>query len=128
MTVLVSRSVTFTTATTAVCAPSRRRKAPTSVYLYLASYADQRDWSVEVPYRKVKTYDEEGRLIDQVVTDEVEYITAQSGGRDTSSPRLPSPWMRASTSKRQRVSARRRDEILEIDAEKVDYMDVSPPG
>ena len=28
--------------------------------------------------------------------------------------------------KRQRVSARRRDEILEIDAEKVDYMDVSP--
>ena len=27
---------------------------------------------------------------------------------------------------RPRVSARRRDEILEIDAEKVDYMDVSP--
>ncbi len=28
--------------------------------------------------------------------------------------------------KRARVSARRRDDILEIDAEKVDYMDVSP--
>ena len=34
--------------------------------------------------------------------------------------------MRASHFIRPRVSARRRDEILEIDAEKVDYMDVSP--
>ena len=41
---------------------------------YLASYAKINEYGfVEAPYRKVKkTYDEKGRLIDQVVTDEVE--------------------------------------------------------
>ena len=40
---------------------------------YLASYAKINEYGfVEAPYRKVKkTYDENGRLIDQVVTDEV---------------------------------------------------------
>ena len=45
---------------------------------YLASYAKINEYGfVEAPYRKVKkTYDENGNLIDQVVTDEVEYMTA----------------------------------------------------
>ena len=45
---------------------------------YLASYARINEYGfIEAPYRKVnKTYDEKGRVIDQVVTDEVVYMTA----------------------------------------------------
>ena len=45
---------------------------------YLASYAKINEYGfVEAPYRKVKKiYDENGNLKEQVVTDEVEYMTA----------------------------------------------------
>ena len=94
---------------------------------YLASYAKINAYGfVEAPYRKVKkTYDEEGRLIDQVVTDEVEYMTADLEDEYVVA-QANEPLDESKHFKRQRVSARRRDEILEIDAEKVDYMDVSP--
>ena len=51
---------------------------------YLATFAKINEYGfVEAPYRKVKkTYDENGRLIDQVVTDEVEYdavVLCQNG-------------------------------------------------
>ena len=94
---------------------------------YLASYAKINEYGfVEAPYRKVKKiYDENNNLIEQVVTDEVEYMTAD----------VEDEYVVAQANElldegkhfiRPRVSARRRDEILEIDAEKVDYMDVSP--
>ena len=94
---------------------------------YLASYAKINEYGfVEAPYRKVKkTYDEKGRLIDQVVTDEVEYMTADVEDEYVVA-QANEPLDETKHFKRARVSARRRDDILEIDAEKVDYMDVSP--
>ena len=94
---------------------------------YLASYAKINEYGfVEAPYRKVKkTYDEKGRLMDQVVTDEVEYMTADVEDEYVVA-QANEPLDEGKHFIRPRVSARRRDEILEIDAEKVDYMDVSP--
>ena len=94
---------------------------------YLASYAKINEYGfVEAPYRKVKkTYDEKGHLIDQVVTDEVEYMTADVEDEYVVA-QANEPLDETKHFKRARVSARRRDDILEIDAEKVDYMDVSP--
>ena len=94
---------------------------------YLASYAKINEYGfVEAPYRKVKkTYDENGHMIDQVVTDEVEYMTADVEDEYVVA-QANEPLDEGKHFIRPRVSARRRDEILEIDAEKVDYMDVSP--
>ena len=94
---------------------------------YLASFARINEYGfIEAPYRKVKkTYDEKGRLIDQVVTDEVEYMTADVEDEYVVA-QANEPLDETKHFKRARVSARRRDDILEIDAEKVDYMDVSP--
>ena len=71
------------------------------------------------------TCDENGRLIDQVVTDEVEYMTADVEDEYVVA-QANEPLDEGKHFIRPRVSARRRDDILEIDAEKVDYMDVSP--
>ena len=81
---------------------------------------------MEAPYRKVKKiYDENGNLKEQVVTDEVEYMTADVEDEYVVA-QANEPLDEGKHFIRPRVSARRRDEILEIDAEKVDYMDVSP--
>ena len=94
---------------------------------YLASYAKINEYGfVEAPYRKVKKiYDENDNLIEQVVTDEVEYMTADVEDEYVVA-QANEPLDEGKHFIRPRVSARRRDEILEIDAEKVDYMDVSP--
>ena len=94
---------------------------------YLASYAKINEYGfVEAPYRKVKkTCDENGKLIDQVVTDEVEYMTADVEDEYVVA-QANEPLDETKHFIRPRVSARRRDDILEIDADKVDYMDVSP--
>ena len=94
---------------------------------YLASYAKINEYGfVEAPYRKVKkTYDENGKLIDQVVTDEVEYMTADVEDEYVVA-QANEPLDEGKHFIRPRVSARRRDDILEIDAAQVDYMDVSP--
>ena len=94
---------------------------------YLASYAKINEYGfVEAPYRKVKKiYDENGSLKEQVVTDEVEYMTADVEDEYVVA-QANEPLDETKHFKRARVSARRRDDILEIDAEKVDYMDVSP--
>ena len=94
---------------------------------YLASYAKINEYGfVEAPYRKVKKiYDENGNLKEQVVTDEVEYMTADVEDEYVVA-QANEPLDEGKHFIRPRVSARRRDDILEIDAEKVDYMDVSP--
>ena len=94
---------------------------------YLASYAKINEYGfVEAPYRKVKKiYDDNGNLVEQVVTDEVEYMTADVEDEYVVA-QANEPLDEGKHFVRSRVSARRRDEILEIDAEKVDYMDVSP--
>ena len=58
------------------------------------------------------------------VTDEVEYMTADVEDEYVVA-QANEPLDEGKHFIRPRVSARRRDEILEIDAEKVDYMDVS---
>ena len=94
---------------------------------YLATFARINEYGfVEAPYRKVKkVYDENNNLIEQVVTDEVEYMTADVEDEYVVA-QANEPLDEGKHFVRPRVSARRRDEILEIDAEKVDYMDVSP--
>ena len=84
---------------------------------YLASYAKINEYGfVEAPYRKVKkTYDENGKLIDQVVTDEVEYMTADVEDEYVVA-QANEPLDEGKHFIRPRVSARRRDDILEIDA------------
>ena len=86
---------------------------------YLASFARINEYGfIEAPYRKVDK--ETGKVLDEVcymtadVEDEV--IVAQAN----------EPLTEEGTFARPRVNARYRDEILEIERERVDYMDVSP--
>ncbi|HIX12475.1 MAG TPA: DNA-directed RNA polymerase subunit beta, partial [Candidatus Anaerofilum faecale] len=86
---------------------------------YLATFAKINEYGfIEAPYRKVDK--ETGCVTDEVVymtADlEDEYVVAQANEPLDEEGRFVRP----------RVNARRRDEILEIEREKVDYMDVSP--
>ena len=94
---------------------------------YLATFAKINKYGfVEAPYRKVKkTFDDEGKLIDEVVTDEVVYMTADVEDEYVVA-QANEPLDEVGHFMKARVNARRRDDILEIEREKVDYMDVSP--
>ena len=94
---------------------------------YLATFAKINKYGfVEAPYRKVKkTFDDEGNLIDEVVTDEVVYMTADVEDEYVVA-QANEPLDETGHFMKARVNARRRDDILEIEREKVDYMDVSP--
>lgn len=86
---------------------------------YLAAYAKINEYGfIEAPYRKVNK--ETGEVTDEVVymTADVEdnYVVAQANEELDENNRF----------KRKRVNSRYRDEILEIEANKVDYMDISP--
>ncbi len=86
---------------------------------YLATFARINEYGfVEAPYRKVDK--ETGVVTDEVVymtgDTEDEYVVAQANEPLDENNRFVRP----------RVNGRRRDEILEIEREKVDYMDVSP--
>ncbi|MGJ3243219.1 MAG: DNA-directed RNA polymerase subunit beta [Opitutales bacterium] len=70
---------------------------------------------IETPYRKV---------VDGIATDEVEYLTA-----DQEEPHIVAQANSVLDKKNQlvgKVTCRYRDEVLEVDGTKVDYMDVSP--
>ncbi len=86
---------------------------------YLATFARINVYGfIEAPYRKVDK--ETGKVLDEVVymTADVEdnYVVAQANEPLDEEGRFARP----------RVNARRRDAILEIEREKVDFMDVSP--
>ena len=86
---------------------------------YLASFARINEYGfIEAPYRKVDK--ETGRVLDEVVymTADVEdlYTIAQAN----------EPLDENGCFARTRVTARCRDVILEVEREKVDYMDISP--
>lgn len=72
---------------------------------------------IETPYRKI---DDTGRVLDEIVymtaDEEDEYVVAQANEVLDEENRFVN----------KRVKARWLDEILEIEKEKVDYMDVSP--
>ncbi len=86
---------------------------------YLATFAKVNCYGfIEAPYRKVDKAT--GKVLDEVVymTADVEdnYVVAQAN----------EPLDENGCFARPRVNARRRDAILEIEREKVDFMDVSP--
>ncbi len=86
---------------------------------YLATFAKINEYGfIEAPYRKVDKAT--GRVTDEVVymtaDMEDEYVVAQAN----------EPLDEEGHFVRPRVNARRRDEILEISRDRVDFMDVSP--
>lgn len=86
---------------------------------YLASFAKINEFGfIEAPYRKIDK--EHG-----VVTNEVVYMTADVED-DFVVAQANEPLDGEGHFQRKKVAARRRDEILEIENDKVDYMDVSP--
>ncbi|MCM1578473.1 MAG: DNA-directed RNA polymerase subunit beta, partial [Ruminococcus sp.] len=86
---------------------------------YLASFARINEYGfIEAPYRKVdkKT---------GIVTDEVTYMTADMEDNFTVA-QANEPLTEDHKFARAKVNARFRDQILECERERVDYMDVSP--
>ena len=86
---------------------------------YLATFAKINEFGfIEAPYRKVDK--QTGKILDQVVymtaDEEDNYVVAQANEPLTEDGKFA----------RQRVNARFKNEILEIEREMVDYMDVSP--
>jgi len=86
---------------------------------YLASFARINEYGfIEAPYRRVDK--ETG-----VVTDEIVYMTADIEDNYTVA-QANEPLDEQGRFIKSMVTARRRDEIIEIEKEKIDYMDVSP--
>ncbi|MEG1027705.1 MAG: DNA-directed RNA polymerase subunit beta, partial [Oscillospiraceae bacterium] len=86
---------------------------------YLATFARLNEYGfIEAPYRRVDKVT--GKILDEIdyMTADIEdnYVVAQAN----------EPIAEDGGFARKRVNARYRSEILEIDKEKVDYMDVSP--
>ena len=94
---------------------------------YLTTYAKISDYGfIEAPYRRVRhEKDEATGEIRNYVTDEVEYMTADVEDNYVIA-QANEPLDENGMLINKRVTARDKTEILEIDASKVDYMDVSP--
>jgi len=86
---------------------------------YLASYAKVNDYGFLIaPYRRVDK--ETGK-----VTDEVTYMTADMEDQFIVA-QATEPLDENGCLKNTRVTCRHRDEIIEVDRERVDYVDISP--
>ena len=86
---------------------------------YLASFARINEYGfIEAPYRKVDK-------ATGIVTDEVVYMTADVEDNYTVA-QANEPLTEEGKFARPRVNARYRDQILECERERIDYMDVSP--
>ena len=86
---------------------------------YLASYAKINEYGfVEAPYRKVDK-------ATGFVTDEVEYMTADVED-DYWVAQANEPLDENGCLANARITCRHRNEIIEVDREKIDYIDVSP--
>ncbi|HCO62133.1 MAG TPA: DNA-directed RNA polymerase subunit beta [Clostridiales bacterium] len=94
---------------------------------YLASYARiNRYGFIEAPYRKVEhQVDENGRWVASRVTDQVDYMTADVED-EYNVAQATEPVDENGCFTNARVACRHRNEIIEVDASKVDYVDVSP--
>ena len=85
----------------------------------LATYARINEYGfIEAPYRKI----DKGT---GVVTDIIEYMTADEEDHYVIA-QANEPIAEDGTLKNERVTVRRRDEIVEVDRAQVDYIDVSP--
>ena len=93
---------------------------------YLASYARVNRYGfIETPYRRTEhVLDENGKCVAVKVTDQVDYMTAdvedEYNVAQATEPVDENGFARA------RVACRHRNEIIEVDADRVDYVDVSP--
>ncbi len=86
---------------------------------YLSTYAKINNYGfIEAPYRKIDK-------ATGIVTDEVEYMTADVEDNYTIA-QANEPLDENNRFVNKRISGRRRNEIIEFNAEEADYMDVSP--
>ncbi len=86
---------------------------------YLATFAKINKYGfIEAPFRKIDK--ETGRVLD-----EVEYMTADTED-DFIVAQANEPLDENNCFVRQKITARHRDEFIEIDRSRVDYMDISP--
>ena len=94
---------------------------------YLASYARVNRYGfIETPYRKTeKILDGNGKCVAVKVTDQVEYMTADVED-EFYVAQATEPVDENGCFTNRRVACRHRNEIVEVDAERVDYVDVSP--
>ena len=93
---------------------------------YLTTYARISNYGfIEAPYRKVKHITKEDGTVEHIVTDEVEYMTADVEDNYIIA-QANEPLDENSHFVNKKVTARDKTEILEIDVSKIDYMDVSP--
>ncbi|MBQ8287590.1 MAG: DNA-directed RNA polymerase subunit beta [Clostridia bacterium] len=94
---------------------------------YLSTYAKVNEYGfIEAPYRKIKKiYDENGKYVESIVTNEVDYMTADVEDNYTVA-QANEPLDENFHFINPKVSVRRRSEILEVNASEADYMDVSP--
>ncbi len=85
----------------------------------LATYARINEYGfIEAPYRKIDK-------ATGVVTDIIEYMTADEEDHYVIA-QANEPIAEDGTLKNERITVRRRDEIVEVDRAQVDYIDVSP--
>ncbi len=93
---------------------------------YLASYARVNRYGfIEAPYRKVEHFlDESGKKAARV-TDRVEYMTADVED-EFNVAQATEPVDETGCLVNARVACRHRNEIIEVDRDRVDYVDVSP--
>ncbi len=92
----------------------------------LAAYAMVNEFGfIEAPYRKVEHTVKPDGTIETIVTERVDYLTADEEDNyivaQANEPLIDNKYF-----KNDRVSCRHRDEITEDVKEKMDYMDVSP--
>ncbi len=93
---------------------------------YLATYARISNYGfIEAPYRKVIHFTDENGNVKSQVTDEVVYMTANIEDNYVVA-QANEPLDENNCFINKRVAARDKAEIIEIEADKVDYMDVSP--
>ena len=94
---------------------------------YLASYARVNRYGfIEAPYRKTeKILDENGKCVAVKVTDQVDYKTADVED-EYNVAQATEPVDENGCFVNARVACRHRNEIIEVDRDRVDYVDVSP--
>ncbi len=94
---------------------------------YLASYARVNRYGfIEAPYRRTeKVLDENGKCVAVKVTDQVDYMTADMED-EFNVAQATEPVDENGYFVRARVACRHRNEIIEVDRDRVDYVDISP--
>ena len=93
---------------------------------YLTTYARISEYGfIEAPYRRVKHITDEDGNVRHLVTDEVEYMTADVEDRFIVA-QANEPLDEEGYFINKKVTARDKSEIVEADAAEVDYMDVAP--